>query len=174
MSKFALILEKLKIRSYLQDHLWSTLEIISRGQTPSNQIKEKKPFEKIRRLIWKNWSRLLIRRLSLRIFPKTNQNDANNDEIFEKKFKSLQINQEWFRKLFEALQTDSQWFSSHLKLSEAISKIQEISSKLNARCSQMVEILRCRHAAAQCLKLIICIRTWCEAPFKKNRCQNLP
>ena len=64
----------------------------------------------------------------------------------------LEIDLDWSRKLPEALETNFKWFWSHGKPSKAISKNAKILWKMDPTGRHLVEILRCRYAAAQCLK----------------------
>ena len=72
---------------------------------------------------------------------------------FWKKIGFLEIDQDWSRKLPEALEIHFKWLLRHRKPSEAISRSQKISWKMEPTGSQMDEILCRRYAAAQCQKI---------------------
>ena len=65
--------KKLQIRPYPRHKLLCTFEILSRGKMKANWRSEQFLLYKISCLIWKNWSRLLIRTISRELFPKTDQ-----------------------------------------------------------------------------------------------------
>ena len=79
--------------------------------------------------------------ISRELFEKTAKNITKITK-FWKILEFLEINQDWTRKLPEALETNFKWFLSHGKRSEAISKIHEISPKMDSTGRQMDEILR--------------------------------
>ena len=146
-------MEKLEIGPYPGHDLLSTLEILSRGQMEANSTLKKFPHWKISRLIRKTWSRLLIRTISREPFEKTVKNMTKMTKFWNF-LEFLEIDQDWSRKLPEASETNFKWFLRHGKPSEAIWKNSEISPKMDPTGRQMVEILRCRYAAAQCQNII--------------------
>ena len=170
MSNFGLILEKLEIGPYPGHDLFRTLENSSRGKMKANWTSKKFPHWKISCLIRKTWSRPLIRTISRGPFEKTVKNMTKMTKNW-KILESLEIDQDWSRKLPEASKTDFKWFWRHGKPSKAISKNAKISWKMDPTGHQMVEISRCRYAAAQCQNQSQWIFSWCEALFKKIRCQ---
>ena len=172
MSNFGLILENLEIGPYPGHDLFRTLEMTSRGKMKANWTSEKFLLHKISRLIRKTWSRLLIQTISRELFEKTVKNMTKMTK-FWKFLEFLEIDQDWSRKLPEASKTDFRWFWSHGKPSKAISKNAKISWKMDPTGHQMVEISRCRYAAAQCQNRLKSLILWCEALFKKIRCQIL-
>ena len=64
--------------------------------------------------------------------------------------KLRELDQESSKNLPEALETNFKWFLSQGKWSEAIWGKPKISQKMEPTGRQMVEISRCRYAAAQC------------------------
>ena len=120
------LLEKLEIGPYPGHDLFRTSEMRSRGQMKANGRSEKYNYSRIKRLIRKSWSRLLIRKISREPFEKTVKNMTKMTE-FWKILEFLEIDQDWSRKLPEASETNFEWFWSHGKPPKAISRNAEIS-----------------------------------------------